>query len=125
MEFGSKCARSFGSPVDCLKSDVVPVINMTNPTASTRPVHQPLDISSSTKHQMRWLAPSLSGIAAVYGTVVPGFDSQRGLFFFVFARLGPHNALQMKQLKPLKAAATATARIGTGQPRVGALKLSF
>ena len=25
-------------------------------------------------------APSHSGIAAVYGTVVPGFDSQRGLF---------------------------------------------
>lgn len=123
MEFGSKCAGSFGLPVDCLKSDVIPVINTAGPTASTRPVHQPLDISSSTKHQMRWLAPSLSGIAAVYGTVVPGFDSQRGLFFFVFARRGPHNALQMKQLKPLKVAATA--RIGTGQPRVGALKLSF
>lgn len=27
-------------------------------------------------------APSHSGIAAVYGTVVPGFDSQRGLSFY-------------------------------------------
>ena len=76
--FGSKCV---------IVSWLLQVLDdyRTDPEASTRPDHQPFDSSSSTKHHLRWLAPSLSGIAAVYGTVVPGFDSQRGLFFFAFA----------------------------------------